>query len=255
MLANTPTIDKVIRMGVSNFNCFAGGEIGVSEQPTKSGPGWMSILTGVWAHKHKVMDNEFIAPNFAQYPSLFSTIFKACPQAALYSIVNWRPINEHILMNASYCFDVKDDARVTTEVVKTLREKDPHVVFVHLDEVDAAGHQSFAREDLNYLNAIGQADKHISQMLDALIARGKYADEDWLVLITSDHGGIDSSHGGQAPSEREVFVIAMSESYRGGRQSHLALGHTTVTPTILQHLNILMPRDKYDAEPLSDCCP
>ena len=73
---------------------YAGGINGkASEQLTLSGPGWITLLTGVWSNKHGVEsddDSQRVNPAF---PSLFKRLRLAYPNAYLSSIVNWSPIN------------------------------------------------------------------------------------------------------------------------------------------------------------------
>ncbi len=48
-VAKTPIMDSLALNGAITFKAFAGGEKGTkTEQATSSGPGWSSILTGVW---------------------------------------------------------------------------------------------------------------------------------------------------------------------------------------------------------------
>ncbi len=59
-----PNVQGVIDSGVTaTSNLFAN-----PMAPTVSGAGWSSIATGVWPDKHKVVDNNFTAPNYGQYP-------------------------------------------------------------------------------------------------------------------------------------------------------------------------------------------
>ncbi len=37
--------------------------------------------------------------------------------------------------------------------------------------------------------------------------RATYNNEDWLIVLTTDHGATDSSHGGGNLSERNIFTI------------------------------------------------
>ena len=63
-VANTPNMDELIENGlfIDNALCSING------QPTVSGPGWSSMITGVWYDKHGVSDNSFSGSNFNQYP-------------------------------------------------------------------------------------------------------------------------------------------------------------------------------------------
>ncbi|HET6415506.1 MAG TPA: hypothetical protein VFG22_04370, partial [Polyangiales bacterium] len=63
--ASTPVLDDLVANGAVTYDAFAGGEPGTpTEQATFSGPGWSSILTGVWVDKHGVTDNSFDGARF-----------------------------------------------------------------------------------------------------------------------------------------------------------------------------------------------
>ena len=51
-------------------------------------------------------------------------------------------------------------------------------------------------------------DEYIGQLLDAIKARPNYYYEDWLIVITSNHGGkADGTYGGMSLEERNMFGI------------------------------------------------
>jgi hypothetical protein len=58
------------------------------------------------------------------------------------------------------------------------------------------------------MQAIETTDGHVGIVLDALRARPTYADEDWLVLVITDHGGVGTGHGGNSFVERHIWWIA-----------------------------------------------
>lgn len=75
-------------------------------------------------------------------------------------------------------------------------------------------------------------------MMQALFARKTYREEDWLVLVTTDHGGLASkTHGKDAPQERTVFIIASGPSVIPGELSGRP-GVVDVAVTALAHLGI-----------------
>ena len=245
-VAETPNLQKLIDNGTVCYDAYVGGALNTkTEQQTSSGPGWASILTGVWVDKHQIPDNDFRNPNLKKvdngkiggYPHFFTRIKEKSPASYLASIVNWAPINAKILSDANYQ-DHGDDEQVARKCASLLAEHDPTVVFLQFDDVDHAGHASgFDPENLDYRNAIEATDRWIGQVIDAMKKRPNFADEDWLVLVTSDHGGIGKKHGGQSPQERTVFIIAS-----GGGYPHKLLettpGIVAILPTVLHHLQI-----------------
>ena len=49
-------------------------------------------------------------------------------------------------------------------------------------------------------------DKRVERIIKALRARVNYKNEDWLIVVATDHGG-DNSHGGSSYKEQNAFII------------------------------------------------
>ena len=257
--ADTPALEGLIADGAVTYDAFAGGVLGeATEQQTFSGPGWSSILTGVWADKHRVEVNVFDDARFDEYPHFFARVRELNPDAYLSSFVTWAPINDSILSPAdadeAFSPDAVDsaagDIAVTAAVVAHLGSKTPDVVFVHLDEVDHQGHLSgFSTTVPEYMGAVETIDTQIGRILQALRARETYDTEDWLVLVTTDHGGIDHGHGRQSAEERTISLIASGGSI--ARQTiSPGPGHTAVPPTVMKHLGLeIDPAWGWESEP------
>jgi arylsulfatase A-like enzyme len=241
-------MDLLIAEGTVSYDAFAGGELGaVTEQRTLSGPGWSSILTGVWANKHGVEDNGFGGARFDEYPHFFARLREAIPNAYLSSFVTWAPINESILASAEAdeAFSpetdssAEGDAAVTAAVVTHLGNATPDVVFVQLDEVDHQGHVAgFTPAASTYLRAVETVDSQVAEMTAAVRARSTYDAEDWLVLVTTDHGGMGNLHGLQSDEERTIFIIVSGGSTARDRVLSPGPGHVTVPPTAMEHLGL-----------------
>ena len=69
-----------------------------SEAQTLSGPGWATVLSGVWANRHGVRSNSSgaISPDV---PTIFSLIKRAKPECRTASIITWAPIHSRFLVN------------------------------------------------------------------------------------------------------------------------------------------------------------
>ena len=57
--------------------------------------------------------------------------------------------------------------------------------------------------------AVDPADA--DKTIEAIKARETYDTEDWLIIITSDHGGIGTDHGSASIQERMTFIVANKE--------------------------------------------
>jgi len=248
LAASTPTLDGLIASGTVTYEAFAGGEPGTAtEQPTFSGPGWSSILTGVWVDKHGVMNNGLQGARYDEYPHFFARVREKNSDAHLSSFVSWQPINAILTESAEAdeafapmaATSLEADVAVTSAVVEHLEAQTPDVVFVQLDEVDHQGHVAgFSPLVPEYLEAVDTVDAQIGQMLDAVRARRNYEKEDWLVLVTTDHGGLGQLHGGQSEEERTILLIASGGSVRIGQAISPGPGHTAIPPTVMKHLQL-----------------
>ena len=69
------------------------------KKDTYSGPNWTSILTGVHYEKHQVTDNSFQNNHLEYYPNFFNYLESTMDNFDSYSITNWIPINQNVLIN------------------------------------------------------------------------------------------------------------------------------------------------------------
>ena len=202
-LANTPAIDNLISNGIYSPDAL-------NDDITISGPGWSAILCGVWSDKHLSVDNSFVGTDYTNYPPLFKRIEDFNSDLNTVSICNWDPINDYIVQNhADFKLNVSSDLEVSNEAINYLSSNDPDCMFLHFDDVDHAGHANgFSPNVSQYITAIEGVDDCISPIMQAISQRPNYNNEDWLILITTDHGGLGTSHGGNSIEEQNVFVIA-----------------------------------------------
>ena len=71
-VADTPNIDNLIQNGLYENEAICS----INGQATYSGPGWSSMIAGVWMNKHGVYDNSFNGSNYDEYPP-FTTLLES----------------------------------------------------------------------------------------------------------------------------------------------------------------------------------
>ena len=235
--ANTPAIDRLIADGCYNDDAQA-------EDLTFSGPNWASILHGVHRDKHGVTNNEYRPSRLRNYPDFLTYLERDNPDLVTAKVVAWDPIGIH---QPSQC-DVTEipehnDEGVTEVAVKMLSgtwegmPEGPDALFLHLDEVDGAGHTyGFDTSQPDYLKGIESADALIGRITDAMRARPNYHEENWLVVLVSDHGGsIDKGHSGNTPEKRTMPFLVSGEAATKGK--HFPQPRTCdVAATVLTHM-------------------
>ncbi|MEU9321877.1 alkaline phosphatase family protein [Streptomyces sp. NPDC048295] len=229
--ADMPHIEQLMAKGLTaRSNLYAD-----PMAPTVSGAGWSSIATGVWPDKHNVKDNNFTAPNYGRYPDYATRLETADPATSTLVVGTWSPIPQTV-------FGARTDLRIaggndegtTAKAADYLAHGNPDSTFVHLDEVDGAGHSTGSASDA-YLKALNTADAQVGRLLDAVTSRPAYAKEDWLVVVTADHGHTPTGgHGGNTPLERGTFVIAQGKGIRPGSVRD-DVKITDIAPTVLRH--------------------
>lgn len=261
--------------GVFTRTCYAGGELDApTHQPTISGPGWSSLLTGVWVERHNVKDNRFVGARFQSYSHFMRHIKEVKPTAWCASFVDWPEIHKFIAdgsrVDKKEFLDVKftatpdasrhfidnpeKDIEVRDEALKTLRTQDPDAMFVYFGSVDECGHgaiderSSFSPESSLYLNAISHVDSHIGELVRAMRMRPQFTDEDWLVLICTDHGGRGNGHGGDSIAERNIWLLAHGAQLNKGNLTTKPVPQIALVPMIYDHLGI-KPRAEWNPLP------
>lgn len=205
--ANTPNLDALMANGTFSLDALNTGI-------TISGPGWASLLTGVWPEKHGVTNNSFAGEDFASYPHLFQRIEEYDSALNTVSIVQWHPINNEIAEGvADVVINVDDHTDfVETAAVEHMTNENPDALFLHFDDVDHAGHSNgFSPDVPNYISAIETVDAGIGGVLQALYNRPTYSQERWAIIVSTDHGGLGFSHGGNSIEERDIFIIVSGD--------------------------------------------
>ncbi|WP_369992270.1 alkaline phosphatase family protein [Pseudomonas xanthosomatis] len=261
--------DTNLRKRLFYGKAYAGGICNRdSKQATNSGPGWITLLTGVWANKHSVISNDESLRVDPAFPSLFKRLRDALPNAYLASIVNWPPINTAYLLEDAQGNNVREsglnDEQVTTRALEILDTTPADFTFVHFDEPDQVGHSDGFGQA--YQLALRETDDRLGRLLDKVEERAnKNPHEDWLVIVSTDHGrdATGKGHGGQSLSEKTIFIASnkplneeltepsIPEENPGPDNLYSFAAQTSVAPTVLRHLGLALSAQwKLDGTPL-----
>ncbi|MCE5325429.1 MAG: alkaline phosphatase family protein [Planctomycetaceae bacterium] len=258
--AKAPNLKALAADGAVSWDAFAGGVLGTpSRQNTASLASWNSILTGVWANKHKgarMLRGQPVPADYVSYPNIFQRLKSHEPTARSVCISNWPIITQVMAPGATFKARGEGDAKVVELAKKELAENTPTLMFLQLDEVDGAGHgNNYGPKIPKYIEAIEQVDKHVGELVAAVKARKTYANEEWLIIAVTDHGGTKDPkgpggvHGGDSPQERKALIIVSGAAAKKGEVSP-GPGITAAAPTALAFLGIkIAPQWNLDAQP------
>ncbi|MCH2611857.1 MAG: alkaline phosphatase family protein [Pirellulales bacterium] len=247
-VANTPNIDRLKANGAySNTAQILGKRY--QKNDTISGPGWTSYLTGVWADKHGVHDNGFSGQRIDQFPHFFALLKQQKPGFKTASFIDWHPIDRYIVSKA----DIRSghnasgadgytifDKHIAEESAEVLKTDNVRATMVYFGACDETGHRDgFHPSVPSYIKAIETVDSHVGKLLKSIESRPNYENEDWLILISSDHGGQGTGHGKghNVPPIRNVYLIVSGESVKKG-QFEETVYIVDLSATALVHLGV-----------------
>ncbi len=240
----TPNLDRLAEGGAFTDRAW-------TVFPSVSGPGWSSMLLGVWPDKHGVTNNDFTGKRYDEYPDFLTRIETVRPDLATFAVADWKPLVEADdgVATISDRIDVKHvldgyesgwpegDERSVELAVDHLAAANPDALFVYLGTPDEVSHETRAIGD-EYRAALAQADDHVGRIIAAVRARTTYSQEDWLILVSTDHGRTeDGGHGGDTSEERTIFYLAAGLSVEPGTPPD-TVHIVDVAVTALAHLGI-----------------
>ena len=264
--APTPAIDAIAAVG-GYGRATVGGPIGEpGETPTISAPGYMSLITGTWANKHNVYKNYGISPDY-HYWNLFRLARSQKPELRLAIFSTWTD-NRTILLGegladaGDWHFDVvvdgldKDEARfpslpmdehiadvddaVSRDAARLIESEGPDLSWVYLQYTDDVGHEHGDSPELD--QAVVDMDARLSLVWSAVQDRQKAFDEEWLVIVTTDHGRdalTGRSHGAQSKRERTIWIATNSQRLTPDFDAMPEI--VDIYPSIATHLGITIP--------------
>ncbi|MFF2748512.1 alkaline phosphatase family protein [Kitasatospora sp. NPDC058048] len=225
--------------------------------PTLSGPGWSTVATGVWPDKHQVKDNSFTGSRFDLYPDFATRLENADPANSTLVIGSWNPIAGNVFNGRAdlRLQESENDTKTAADAVDYLSHGNPDATFLHFDQVDEAGHNHGGASP-EYAAALHSADALVGQVLQAVKSRPTYAAEDWLILVTTDHGHTDAGgHGGNSANERQTFLIASGAGCTPGSRRY-DVKPVDIAPTVLKHEGAPVdPARQLDGRPIDEIAP
>lgn len=262
----TPNLDEVIAEG-GYTRAWLGGAVGeASESPTVSAVGYMSLITGTWANKHNVWDNDVEEPDYRYWdifriakehdPALTTAVFSTWLDNRTKLVGDGLPAagGAKIDIHADgYELDTgrfppddrgdyirEIDALVVEEAAKSIRETGPDLSWIYLQHTDDVAHNY--GDSPEFTAAVERMDRRVGAIWTAMKSRRASRDEDWLLVVTTDHGRdaeTGREHGGQSGRERTIWIATNSD--RLNEHFYRTPAVVDVLPSLVVHLELDMP--------------
>ncbi len=203
------------------FLSYTGGDKDC-KQETSTPQGWAAMLTGEWAKVTGVYSPRDVLTNT-------DTVLTEFAKKGKKSVFNaiWGPhfdttykeeIRKAKEQNLPVEFNrIEDNDDILTEkMIKSVTTDDCDISFCIFELPDHTGHetkQGFWNGNPQYVKAVTECDKNAYKIINAIKARKTYNDEDWLIIISSDHGGHRTTHGRQFYSDKMIFIATNKKEY------------------------------------------
>jgi hypothetical protein len=195
--------------------------------PSSTLPAHTSMLDGVCPIKHGVFWDEYL-PEKGYAPGV--DLFDLAHDAGLRTVMivgkeKLRQISEPSSTDV-FVFTDKSDADLAQHAVDEIG-KGFGLMFVHFPFGDLQGHE-FGWLSEQQFAALRSGDAALGQILAALDANGLR--ESTLIIVTADHGGYKTSHGGFRPEETTIPWIASGPFIQPGElTSYIVTTDTAAT--------------------------
>ena len=270
----TPTLDEIAKKG-GYTRAYVGGEAGgITETPTISAVCYNNLLTATWVNKHNVWGNGIDAPNY-NYWSIFRIAEnqKKDVKTAIFS--SWEDNRTKLVgegkheagnIKIDYVLDgleldkkaypdekhslniFKIDEKISSAAAECIKTNAPDMMWVYLWFMDCAGHEFGDSPFFDKYTAL--TDKQIARIWEAIKYREANFDEEWMIVVTTDHGRTASNgkgHGGQSERERTTWIYTNVQPNTYFKQQQP--GIIDIAPSVCRFMNFSVPQEiQYEQE-------
>ncbi len=186
---------------------------------------WESLMTGYSVSKHQIRDSSFEVNTSEEedwedkvvpaYPTFLKRINAKKPAMKTYAASPWQKLNEKVLANVDKLVNAADDEEVKDSTIAQLQKGNSDLLIADFHEVNMAGRtDGFSANSVGYKKAVLKVDDYVKDLVEAVKKRPDYKDEQWLVILTSNHGGTGKRYGKNTVKNREILTAYYNPHFK-----------------------------------------
>lgn len=215
---------------------------GFSDSDTGDAATWTTLMSGRSHEAHGIQGNSFEAeydeddphghnnPDATGgYTTVFQRILETGRLMKTAAYTSSQDLADHIFSLADIREVSSSDEATKSNALDLItgESKEYSFIVVNFGQVNKAGLEAgFSIDNPGYAQAIRTVDGYVEELVEAVKNRKTYPSEDWLIVITSSHGGLDNSYGGPTFPERKIPVIFYNDRFTK---------HEWEVPSLLSH--------------------
>ncbi len=195
--------------------------------PSSTLPAHASMFTSMCPDKHGVDWNDYFPKRgYANSPTLFEIAHEAGLKTVM--IVSKEKLQQITRPESIDVFKfVNDRDSVVAEASAPIIAEGFDLMLIHLSLVDILGHE-YGWLSPDYFIGAHRADEAIGMILAALDEAG--IRQGTLIIVTADHGGHETSHGGSSAEEMTVpWILSEASLISGEIQRPIGIVDTAAT--------------------------
>lgn len=248
-----PTVSKLMDEG-----CWTLAKRSVFE--TSSAINWASMFMGAgteltgytkWYSKVPELPSRVVNEH-GIFPTIHYLVKSQIKDSKVGAVYEWDTI--HHLVDSLACdyfeqaeFDIPTD--ITDKAISYIKKEKPTLLTISYDHPDHEGHVDGWGSEA-YHNEMKFLDGEIARILAAIDDAGIAGNT--TVIITADHGGTGTSHGGITPAEYETPFIIAGKGIRQGGEFTESMMQYDVAATIAGLFKLEQPQ-VWVGRPMNQC--
>lgn len=202
--ANIPNLNSLIPNAIYSWTSLA-------DTIQTDASNWADMITGVKKEKHNVLTEDFAGNALATYPPIFARIQSARPTFRTAVFATSAAFKNNLTTGAAVSESFTSDDDLATRMNNFLQADTAQMVVGEFGAIEAAGKLGGFDNTANasYKAAIEKFDTQVGTILSTIKNRKTYAKENWLIIVTSNRGGLFT--GG--PNDQTIFSNTNSNTF------------------------------------------